>query len=105
MTISKRLEKHLRCEVDFGEFYLLDVNADKTCALLPGRDGHAALAIDDMSGAHQQGIGHVLPVGGAHVRIALLQGLLHDGHSARRMGGSHGSAVHALLSRRCSPWI
>ena len=73
------------------------MNADKTCALLPGRDGHAALAIDDMSGAHQQGIGHVLPVGGAHVRIALLQGLLHDGHSARRMGGSHGSAVHALI--------
>ena len=73
------------------------MNADKACALLPGRNRHAALAIDDMSGAHQQGIGHVLPVGGAHVRIALLQGLLHDGHSARRMGGSHGSAVHALI--------
>ena len=29
MTISKRLEKHLRCEVDFGEFYLLDVIAGK----------------------------------------------------------------------------
>ena len=25
MTISKWLMKHLRCEVDFGEFYLLDV--------------------------------------------------------------------------------
>lgn len=29
MTISKRLEKHLRCEVDFGEFFLLDVIAGK----------------------------------------------------------------------------
>ena len=73
------------------------MNADKACALLPGRNRHAVLAIDDVGGAHQQSIGHVLPVGGAHVRIALLQGLLHDGHSARRMGGSHGGAVHALI--------
>ena len=29
MTISKRLEKYLRCEVDFGEFHLLDVIAGK----------------------------------------------------------------------------
>ena len=29
MTISKRLEKHLRCEVDFGEFFLLDVITGK----------------------------------------------------------------------------
>lgn len=29
MTISKYLEKHLRCDVDFGEFYLLDVIAAK----------------------------------------------------------------------------
>ena len=29
MTISKRLQKQLCCEVDFGEFYLLDVIAGK----------------------------------------------------------------------------
>ena len=51
MTISKRLEKHLRCEVDFGEFYLLDVIAGKhkpTIVLLAPRNPETANAFFGM---------------------------------------------------------
>ena len=51
MTISKRLEKHLRCEVDFGEFYLLDVIARKhkpTIVLLAPRKPETANAFFGM---------------------------------------------------------
>ena len=51
MTISKRLEKHLRCEVDFGEFYLLDVIAGKhkpTSVLLAPRKPETANAFFGM---------------------------------------------------------
>lgn len=51
MTISKRLEKHLRCEVDFGEFFLLDVIAGKhkpTIVLLAPRKPETANAFFGM---------------------------------------------------------
>lgn len=51
MTISKRLERHLRCEVDFGEFYLLDVIAGKhkpTIVLLAPRKPETANAFFGM---------------------------------------------------------
>lgn len=51
MTISKRLEKHLRCDVDFGEFYLLDVIAGKhkpTIVLLAPRKPETANAFFGM---------------------------------------------------------
>ena len=51
MTISKRLEKRLRCEVDFGEFYLLDVIAGKhkpTIVLLAPRKPETANAFFGM---------------------------------------------------------
>lgn len=51
MTISKRLEKHLRCEVDFGEFFLLDVITGKhkpTIVLLAPRKPETANAFFGM---------------------------------------------------------
>lgn len=51
MTISKRLEQHLRCEVDFGEFFLLDVIAGKhkpTIVLLAPRKPETANAFFGM---------------------------------------------------------
>lgn len=51
MTISKRLEKHLRCAVDFGEFFLLDVIAGKhkpTIVLLAPRKPETANAFFGM---------------------------------------------------------
>ena len=74
------------------------VDAHQAGALLAGRIGHAVVVIDHMGGAHEQGIGHVLAVRAGHRGIAGLQGLLDDGHAARHMGGSHGGAVHALIT-------
>ena len=51
MTISKRLERHLRCEVDFGEFFLLDVITGKhkpTIVLLAPRKPETANAFFGM---------------------------------------------------------
>ena len=81
-------------EVALGLDGVIDV--DETCALLAGRIGLAVGIVNDAGGAHQQGIDHVLALGGIGHATGL-QGLLHDGHSACRMGGSHGRTVHALI--------
>ena len=81
-------------EVALGLDGVIDV--DETCALLAGRIGLAVGIVNDAGGAHQQGIDHVLALGGIGHATGL-QGLLHDGHSACRMGGGHGRAVHALI--------
>ena len=81
-------------EVALGLDGVIDV--DETCALLAGRIGLAVGIVNDAGGAHQQGIDHVLALGGVGHATGL-QGLLHDGHSACRMGGSHGRTVHALI--------
>ena len=74
------------------------VDAHQAGALLAGRIGHAVVVIDHMGGAHEQGVGHVLALGAGHAVVPGLQGLLHDGHAAGRVGGGHGRAVHALIA-------
>ena len=74
------------------------VDAHQASALLPGGIGHAVVVIDHMGGAHEQGVGHVLALGAGHAVVPGLQGLLHDGHAASRVGGGHGRAVHALIA-------
>ena len=74
------------------------VDAHQASALLPGGIGHAVVVIDHMGGAHEQGVGHVLALGAGHAVVPGLQGLLHDGHAAGRVGGGHGGAVHALIT-------
>ena len=74
------------------------VDAHQASALLPGGIGHAVVVIDHMGGAHEQGVGHVLALGAGHAVVPGLQGLLHDGHAAGRVGGCHGRAVHALIT-------
>lgn len=84
-------------EVALGLDGVIDV--DETCALLAGRIGLAVGIVNDAGGAHQQGIDHVLALGGVGHATGL-QGLLHNGHSACRMGGSHGR-TRPCSHRRC----